>query len=54
MEELFTAEEILEYADTCGNDAASGLLLLAGPDSFDGDYDEYMQLYAKLVGGVIC
>ena len=31
---IFTKEDILDYMNTCGKDAAYGLLLLAGPDGF--------------------
>ena len=45
-----TARDIAEYAEECGNRAAADLLLLAGPDRFDGDiveYNELMELYER-------
>lgn len=43
--------EILEYAQDCGEQAAANLLLLLGPDRFDGDYDTYHKLEAHLKQG---
>ena len=50
MEELrlLTTQEIEDCARLWGKDGAAGLLLLAGPDGFDGDYDEYKELLARL------
>lgn len=44
-------KEILEYAQECGEQAAANLLLLLGPDGFDGDYDTYRKLEAHLNQG---
>ena len=41
-------KEILEYAEVCGNQAAANLLLLFGPDGYEGDYDSYEELYNML------
>lgn len=38
---MMTSNDILEYKDTYGARAAD-LLLLHGPDGFDGDYDSLM------------
>lgn len=46
-----TKGEILEYAQKCGLESAANLLLLVGPDGFDGDYDEYLKLEKILNGG---
>jgi len=43
-------QDFLEYADTCGKQAAADLLLLCGPDGYDGDYDEYLELEKYLNG----
>ena len=37
-------EQILEYARQTGNESAANLLLLVGPDGFDGDYQDYNEL----------
>lgn len=42
-----TIEELKEYEKACGSEAAANLLLLAGPDNFEGDFDETM---ARLEG----
>lgn len=41
-------QDILEYAQDCGAEAAANLLLLGGPDGYAGDYDEYKELEAML------
>ena len=41
-------ETILEYKDACGPEAAADLLLLLGPDGFDGDFWEYAALMGEL------
>jgi len=43
--------EIMEYAQDCGLEVAANLLLLVGPDGFDGDYDAYLKLENYLNGG---
>ena len=43
--------EIMEYARECGQEAAAGLLLLVGPDGFQGDYNAYLKLEKILNGG---
>lgn len=37
-----THNDIVEYKHTYGARAAADLLLLHGPDGFDGDYDSLM------------
>ncbi len=37
-------KDFLEYAEECGNEAAANLLLLCGPDGFNGSYEEYEEL----------
>lgn len=44
-------KEIWEYAQECGQEAAANLLLLVGPDGFQGDYDTYLKLEKILNGG---
>ncbi len=44
-------QEIMEYAQDCGLEAAANLLLLVGPDGFEGDYDAYLKLEKYLNGG---
>ena len=43
-----TAKEIIDYMKTNGAESAYGLLLLCGPDGFDGTYDEYRNLLIEL------
>ena len=42
---LMNRKDILEYAAECGQQAAANILLLIGPDGFDGDIDDYNELY---------
>ena len=37
-----TRDELMEYKRSCGARAAADLLLLIGPDAYDGDYDSDM------------
>lgn len=37
-----TRQELAQYKLTQGARAVSDLLLLVGPDDFDGDYDKWM------------
>ena len=46
-----TKDEVLEMARTDGNEQAYNLLLLGGPDFYDGDYNEYTELLAQLENG---
>ena len=39
---MINALQLLDYRAKCGTEAASNLLLLAGPDGFTGDYDRAM------------
>lgn len=41
-------EDILEYMEECGAGSASGLLLLVGPDSYEGAYNDYKELADQL------
>lgn len=43
-----TVEEIRQYATDTDNESAYNLLLLYGPDSFDGTYEEYTKLLDEL------
>lgn len=36
--------EILEYAQKTSNESAANLLLLLGPDAYEGDYEDYNEL----------
>lgn len=45
---LFTKVDILEYAEAQSNEAAADLLLLCGPDGYDGSYTEYEELMNEL------
>lgn len=38
-----TKAELNEYWVKCGTEAAINMLLLVGPDKFDGDYDKTMR-----------
>lgn len=44
---IFTEEDILDYMKSNGQDAAYGLLLLAGPDGFK-DIETYQRLEKAL------
>ena len=39
---MFTEKDIWNYADKHGFDAAADLLILSGPDNFDGNYDQML------------
>ena len=43
--DMITKKDILKHAEKHGNGAAVDLLLLAGPDGFDGTYSEYKDLF---------
>lgn len=43
-----TKREALKYEETYGTQAAIDLLILAGPDDFDGPYTEYKDLLDAL------
>lgn len=44
-DEYWNRTSVLEFADENGNDQAAALLLLSGPDYYDGsDYDELLAL----------
>lgn len=43
-------DEIMEYAQRCGTESAANLLLLLGPDGFNGSYDAYQELEKALNG----
>lgn len=36
---MMTRNDLLDYKHDCGTQAAADLLLLIGPDHFDGDYE---------------
>ena len=40
---MLNREDILEHAKRFGAADAADLLLIAGPDGFDGDFDEMME-----------
>lgn len=44
-------QDFLDYAKTHGAQAAADLLLLCGPDGYDGDYAEYEELERTLNAG---
>ncbi len=44
-------QDFLEYAELYGNQAGADLMLLAGPDGYEGSYAEFCELYEKLSGG---
>ena len=46
--DTITKEDIMEYARKKGKEQGYFLLLLGGPDWFDGSYDEYQALLAEL------
>ena len=39
--------EILEYYETCGAESAYNLVLLLGPDNFEGGLDAYQKLLER-------
>lgn len=41
-------QDILDHAAECGKESAANLLLLVGPDGFDGSYEEYKELETML------
>lgn len=43
-------DELLEYAEECGGDAAYGIVLLLGPDGIVGGWDVYQELLDKFGG----
>lgn len=45
---MLTRQEIIEYKKTNGARSAVNLLLLTGPDGFDGDIDDYNYLMDNL------
>lgn len=45
---MINKKDILDYEWACGRESAYNLLILVGPDGFDGDYDEYKELEARL------
>lgn len=45
-----TREELMEYKKSCGARAAADLLLLNGPDAYEGDYDSDMEYLEKNIG----
>lgn len=45
---MLTKADVLEYSRKCGAASAYGLLLLAGPDGYDGTYDEYLSMLNDL------
>ena len=46
--EPWNEELVREYAGICGNRCAADLLILIGPDSFAGSYEEYNALLSEL------
>lgn len=45
LDEYWNRVSVLEFAAENGNDQAAALLLLSGPDYYDGsDYDELLAL----------
>lgn len=47
-DDRITRKEVLEYMREQGQESAYNLLLLGGPDFYDGDYDEYNELLESL------
>ena len=45
---MVTVAEIVAYAEIFGAEAAKNLLLMYGPDSFAGDYEDYERAHALL------
>ena len=43
--------EILDYAQRTDNESAANLLLLLGPDAYEGDYEDYNELMYILTKG---
>jgi len=49
-DKIMTTQELMEYKDYCGAESAYNLLLLGGPDYFDGDYDKILDKLEKEMG----
>lgn len=47
MNDLLTPADFAEYAERHGNEAAYGLVLLAGPDGISGGWNTYCELSEK-------
>ena len=45
---MITREDVREYFQDCGAEGAYNLLLLAGPDGYDGSADEYFDLLNEM------
>ena len=39
-----TRQDVLDYARKTSNESAANLLLLLGPDGYEGDYQDYNEL----------
>ncbi len=50
---MMNKNEIMQYAAECGGESAANLLLLIGPDGFDGSLDEYEEMERMFQKGVI-
>lgn len=43
--------DILDYAGKTSHESAANLLLLLGPDAYEGDYEDYNELMYILTKG---
>ena len=50
-EKPMSREELLEYAQECGLEAAYGMVLLLGPDWIEGGWDVYQELLERFGEG---
>lgn len=50
---MMNKDEIMQYAAECGEESAANLLLLIGPDCFDGSFDEYEGMERMFQEGAI-
>lgn len=46
-----TRQDVMDYANKTSNEFAANLLLLLGPDGYDGDYQDYNELMYILTSG---
>lgn len=49
MKAIITKKEIIDWSEKYGKASAADLLLLFGPDGYDGTIDEYRDLLEALL-----
>lgn len=50
---MMTRNDLLDYKHDCGTQAAADLLLLIGPDHFDGDYEAMEEELSEVTWHVV-